>query len=160
EAIDDILAAMTLGRHVSQEGVLMLTLVGYASDHRLGEALALHLPRLNAETLKDLKARLDALPPSGAPARGLRYEEKFWLDWCGRKVKEAKDRESLLALLALASQEPEGQGGDAKERARAFLEACGGNADGVLKRAEEARPSYALMAKKLELPPDEFEKEL
>src|SRR5262249_48720498 len=44
-------------------------------------------------------------------------------------------------------------------KVRAFLEECGGTAAGVLKFAEETRSSYKLMAKKIELPPDQFEKE-
>ena len=46
-----------------------------------------------------------------------------------------------------------------RERGRAFLEECGGTLDGVVKMAEETRPSYRLVAKMLELPLDQFEKE-
>jgi hypothetical protein len=161
EAIDDILTGMTLGRHISQNGTLIVLYVGYAIEHRLSEALALNLPKLDAAMAKGLKTRLDALPPGGSSAQALRLEEKFGLDWFVRTVKETKDTESLLTILGplfhtegVARLSPE-------ERAngRAFLEACGGTTAGMLKMAEEVRPSYELMAKKLGLPPDEFDKE-
>ncbi len=43
-------------------------------------------------------------------------------------------------------------------KAREFIQACGGTGDGVVRFAEKVRPSYAFMAAKLDLPPDEFEK--
>jgi hypothetical protein len=159
EAVDDIIAAMTLARHVTRDGVLIMTVTGYGIEPRAIETLALDLPKLNAEALRDLKRRLEALSPGMTPAAALKFEERFGLDWFVRKVKAAKDNEGLLALLAFVSQEPEGKGGDARAKARAFLEACGGTAEGVVKFAEGTRPCYALMAKKLELPPDQFEKE-
>src|SRR5262249_33669257 len=43
---------------------------------------------------------------------------------------------------------------------RAFLRECGGTAEGIVKYAEEARPYYDRLAKKMELPPEQFEKEV
>jgi hypothetical protein len=155
EALSDIVAAMTLARHVSRDGPFFMVLHGYAIEHRMIETLALHLPKLDAKRIKDLKRRLDALPLGGRPATGMKFEEEFALDWFVRYVKEAKDKDSLLALLTRALDTP--------EKGRAFLAECGGSAEGVLKFAEETRRSYARMAKKLDLPPDqvatEFERE-
>jgi len=161
EAIDDVLAAMTLGRNISLDGTLMMVLFGYGVEPCVSETLALNLPRLNSKMIKNLKTRLDALAPGGRPATAMRTEEKSYLDWFVRKVKETKDKESLLALLTTLSQisEIEGKRGDPAESGRAFLEECGGTADGVLKCAEETRPYYAIMAQKLDLPLDQFEKE-
>ena len=76
-----------------------------------------------------------------------------------RKIKEQKDKESLLAFVtsfcSMRNDTPE----QSRERGRAFLEGCGGTADGVLRMAEETRPIYARTAKMLELPLDQFEKE-
>jgi len=158
EAIDDVIAAMTLGRHASMDGSLIAVLVGYNIESRTSEALALFLPRLDAKMIKDLKTHLDALPPGGSQATALLVCEEKTLEWFIRKVKEAKDKETLLAYLTLLGVT---EGKDARnpaEKARDFLEKCGGTADGVVKFAEETRPSYALLAKKLALPPDQFEK--
>jgi hypothetical protein len=140
-----------------------MVLVGYRVEPCVSETLARYLPRLNAKMIKDLKTRLDALPPGGRPATAMKTEEKSFLDWFVRSVKETKDQESLLALLSFVSRisESEGpsRGRDLAEKGRAFLAECGGTAEGVLKCAEETRPYYALMAKKLDLPLDQFEKE-
>jgi hypothetical protein len=162
EAMDDLLACMTLGRHVSHDGLLILLLVGYSIELRASETLALYLPKLDGKTIKDLKTRLGALPPSGSPAKAMQLEEKAGLDWFVRTVKETKDKESLLALLnPLFDSEGEGRPTPEERaaRGRAFFEKCGGTAAGVLKFAEEVRPSYALMANKLDLPVDQFDKE-
>jgi hypothetical protein len=158
EAVDDIVAGMTLARHTSRDGVNILLLSGYAVEHRMGEALAPDLPRLDAGMIRDLKKRLDALPPGGNAAASLRLEEKWALEWFIRKVKEAKDRDSLLAFLAGGLRES-GDDRAAAEKARAFLAACGGTAAGVVRFAEETRSSYERMAEKMDLPPDQFEKE-
>jgi hypothetical protein len=159
EAIDDVVAAMTLGRHVSLDGSLIAVLVGYSIEHRMGEVLALGLPRLDAKAIKDVQQRLAALPAGESPGAALRACEEKTLDWWIRKVQRTKDEGSLLDLLALVTKESEGKDRDPRARGREFLELCGGNADGVLKCAQEARPSYELMAKGLELPLDQFEKE-
>ena len=52
EAIEDIVDAMTLGRHVSQDGCLITVLFHYVIEHRMSETLALYLPKLDAEMIK------------------------------------------------------------------------------------------------------------
>jgi hypothetical protein len=148
DAIEDLVAALTLARHISREGVYVMLLAGYAIEHRASETLARYLPRLDAKPLRALQKRLEVLPPGGTAVTGLKLEEQFALDWFVRQVKEAKDRESLLALLGRAYDSP--------EKGRAFLKECGGTARGVLACAEQTRQSYALMAKKLALPPEQF----
>ncbi len=149
EAVNDIIAAMTLGRHSSHNGVYIMVIVGYAVEQRAIEALAQYLPKLDAASIKELRKRLDALPPMETLATALRTEEKWALDWLVQRVRETKDKEELLDLLNNVSS----QGG------AAFLAACGGNAAGVIKTAEEVRPSYALISLKLELPLVSLEEE-
>jgi hypothetical protein len=148
-AIEDIVAAMTMGRHLARDGLNIMVLVGYGIDQRAGEVLARYLPQLSETTVKELKKRLDALPSGGSPATSVKFEEKCALDWLIRRAKEAPGRESLLALVSDYGQGP--------EKCRAFLEACGGTAEGVIRFAEETRPSYQLMEKALDLPLDQFE---
>lgn len=163
EAIEDIVTAMTLARQISRDGTLDSLWAGYAIEHRMGDALALYLPRLDAKTIQALKKRLDALPPSGSVAAATMRMEQALLNWIVGEVKEAKDQESLLAFLSQLcgwkSESPEKN----RAKARAFLAECGGTAQGILKFAEEFRPSYAVIAKKLDLPPGqaikEFERE-
>ncbi len=162
EAIDDIIAAKTLGRQVSRDGSLIGVLVGYNNEGRTDDALAMFLPELDPGTIQGLKSRLDAFPEGGKPDAGLRRCEAKTLEWFIRRVKSAKDKESLVALLAplaVTSSQPEGTPRDSGEQGRALLEQCGGTADGVLKFAEATRSSYELLADKMALPLDQFEKE-
>jgi hypothetical protein len=158
EAIDDLVAALTLGHHVSLDGSLIGVLVGYAIEARVNETLATFLPRLDATLLAQLKNRLDAVPAGNRPALAIRQCEENTVDWVISRVKTAKDKESLVRLLTLIGISEE-KPGDVNAKARSFVEECGGSAEGVIKFAEEARPSYALMAKILDLPADQFEKE-
>ena len=157
-AIDDLLAAMTLGRHVSVDGSLIAVLVGYSIENRAIETLAVALPKIDAKTIKDVKARFDALPPFATEASALLACEKVTLDWFIRKVKETKDKEGLLAFLSWVGIS-EDKDRDSGGKAAAFLKECGGTAEGVVKFAVEALPSYDAMAKTLDLPLDDFEKE-
>src|SRR5262249_27227860 len=121
------------------------------------------LPKLDAKSVRDLTARLNALPPGGSVASATLRMEDTLLDWIVGEVREANDPESLLAFLTQLS----GFKGDAPEknraRGRALLEACGGTAPGVLKFAEQMRPSCAPLANALDRPPDqaagEFDRE-
>jgi hypothetical protein len=152
EAVDNLIDAMTLGRHISRDGPFFMLLTGYAIEHRAIETLALYLPKLDAKKIENLKARLDALPAGGKSATAMKYEEVFALDWFVRHVRATKDKDSLLALLTRAL--------DTREKARAFLAECGGSAERVLQSAEETLQAYARMAKQLDLPPDQVAKEL
>ncbi len=149
-ATKDILAAMTLGRHASLDGSLPSILADYAIERRLSETLALYLPRLDTRTMKDLKKRLDALPAGGSLATGVREEQILETGWFVCKVKEAKDKKSALALLSQIWDREDGP---------ALLEDCGGTPPGVVKYTEELRSWYPLLAKQMELPLDQFEKE-
>ena len=52
----------------------------------------------------------------------------------------------------------EGRDKDASGKARAFVEECGGTAEGIIRYVEETRPSYAIVAKQLDMPLEEFAK--
>jgi hypothetical protein len=153
EAVQDLLDAMTLSRHITLEGVNIMLIWGYSLENRVSQTLALYLPKLSAGMIKDLKRRLDALPRSETLAAALRIEEKCIEVSVVRKVKEAKDKESLLAFL---TQMLESEGRTDTEKGRAFLEACGGTADGVIGYAEAMRQSYGRMAKIQDLPLHDF----
>jgi hypothetical protein len=158
EACDDAVAALTLGHHASLDGSLIGVLVGYAIEGKVHEMLAVFLPNLDTRLLADLKQRLGSVPAGNRPSLAIRQCEENTVDWLISRVKGAKDKESLVALLAfvgLSNEKPS----DGNERARAFIQECGGSADGIIRFAEEARPSYALMPRILDLPPDQFKKE-
>jgi hypothetical protein len=151
-AVADIIAGMTLARHASRDSLLVMVLAGYAMEHRLGEALGAYLPRLDAKAIGDLQSRLATLPAGGTPAAGMLNEERFYVGWFVRQIKEADDKESLLSILVRLFESP--------QKGRAFLDECGGTADGILHFVDETRQAYARVAQKLDLPLDAFAKEL
>jgi hypothetical protein len=151
EAANDIVAAMTLSRHITLDGSLPSFLTSHASERRLSELLACYLPHLDAATLRHLKKRLSALPAVGSLADGVRQEQILETGWFVRKIKEAKDEASALAFLRSAWGSP--------EESRALVEDCGGTAAGVVKYTEELRTWYPTLAKRMDLPLDQFEKE-
>jgi hypothetical protein len=150
--VADILAAMTLSRHTTWDGSLPSLVTCYANERRLSETLALNLARLDAQTIKDLTKRLGALPAGGSLATGVRQEQLLESGWFVRKVREAKDRDSLLAFLGRMCN-------NSRDEGRALLDACGGTAAGVIKRTEEVRAWYPVLAKHMDLPLDQFAKE-
>lgn len=155
EAVDDAVDALTLGRHASGDGTLISVLVGIAVDQLVTDVLAEHLPELDAAALKKLAARLEALPPRETAAQAMRLgEEHGGLEWFIRQVKATKNKDQLLALL------DEMTAGDGPTKGKELLEACGGTAEGVIKYAEQTRPLYEIAAKKMDLPPDQFDEEM
>ena len=159
EAVDDITAALTLGRHISLTGTNLMLLVGFAIEHLAIETLAHDLPKLDAGLIKSLTKRLVALPTGMNTAMATESEETFFLDWFIRKAKGAKDKEALVTALDFINNEPEGKPRGSANRARAFIEECGGTPGGVLRLAEETRASYKRTVKMLSQPLDQFEKE-
>jgi RNA polymerase sigma factor (sigma-70 family) len=158
EAVEDIVAALVLARHVAQDGTLDSLWAGDQIERRMSAALALGLPGLDAGAVKELKARLGALPPGGSVATATLRMEEAMRNWIVGEVQEAHDRDSLLDFLSqlggFKSDAPEKN----RAKGRAILEACGGTAAGVLKVAEELRPGLAAMAKALDLPPDQIDR--
>jgi hypothetical protein len=153
EAAQDIIDAMSLSRHITLGGVNIMLIWGYSLENRASQALALYLPRLDAGMINDLKTRLDALPKSESLADAFRLEEKTVEISVIRRVKAARDKESLLASL---SRTLESEGRTSAEKGRAFLEECGGTAEGVIGYAEKMLQSYERMANSHDLPLDQF----
>src|SRR5262249_6432834 len=129
DAVGDLIAALAMSRQVSLDGSLLGVLVGYANEARVNETLARYLLRLDAGVVRELRKRLDALPAGNLPATALRTCEENTLDWFIHKVKAQKDLGWLGGLMSERGDSPEKQA----EKARAFLVACGGTTDGVLK---------------------------
>jgi hypothetical protein len=152
DAVEDLVAVLILGRHVSQDGYLVSILVRYAIEDRTANTLAVSLPHLNAAALKKLKSRLDHLPAGGSTAQAVRNEEKCGLDWLvratkqvERRGKEGEGREKVLAT-------------ENEDVVHEFVQKCGTTA-GVLKFGEAMRPWYAETAKAWNQPLDQFQKE-
>ena len=98
-----------LARRLVERGVRFVQLYHTEWDHHgtPGQTLTSDLDQVCrdidqpcAALIKDLKTRLDKLPPFTSQATMLRTCEEKTLDWFIREVKEAKDKDALLATLA------------------------------------------------------------
>jgi hypothetical protein len=158
DGLEDLIAAVALGRYVSQDGTLDSITAGYHIERRASETLARYLPRLDRGLLQELKTRLAGLPRSGSAAAATLRMEEALLDWIAGETRAARDKESLLAFLTQLC----GSKSDALEtnraRGRACLEQCGGTGEGVLKFVNDMRPRCAALANTLDLAPAEIEK--
>ena len=76
EAVDDIVAGMTLSRHCSLTGTNIMLLSGYAIEHRMIEAFALHIPKLDPKIIPGLKKRIATIPAGLSLADALETEEE------------------------------------------------------------------------------------
>jgi RNA polymerase sigma factor (sigma-70 family) len=159
DAIEDVLAALVLARHVSLDGTLDSLRAGQDIEQLLGETVALYLPRIDAGAIRALKKRLSALPASGSAAKATMRMADDLLNWIAGEVAEAPDRESLLAFLTQLRGDRRESPEKRQATGRAFLEECGGTAKSILRFLEQAKAGLARLAKTLELPPTRVEKE-
>ena len=150
-AVDDIVAALILGRQSSLDGSLIGVVNGYAIETHTYDALAAHLPRLKADVLRDLQSRFRSLPPGGRPALAMRDAEANTVEWIRGKVAATKDTDDLPKLVVELGIV---DGTDAAERsakAHALVEGCGGTKTGFLKYLDEMQGAYAIAAQKLDM---------
>jgi hypothetical protein len=151
EAAGDLLAAITLARHLSLDGSLASPLIAHALEQEPANLLAHHLPQLGEVELRRVAARLEALPPGASLADALLSHEKISRGTLTRSVRAARGRGDLITRLTALPMLGSG--------AADFLDSCGGTADGIVRRVEELRSRYAGWARRFALPPEQFEKE-
>jgi hypothetical protein len=77
QAIDDLMAAMTLARHAGRPGILITKLAEHAAMRPAMDLLAQHLPELPPRILHSLPQRLRQLPPSSTAAQIILGEKQF-----------------------------------------------------------------------------------
>jgi hypothetical protein len=107
KAIEDVLAAMRLGRQVSRDGVIVLIplLVDYAIEAQCIHALAMHLPKLDAKTRAELKAGLERLPKSRTLTDAMQGEKDVFWPWVMAEVQNPNPQKRLLELAGEISDE-------------------------------------------------------
>lgn len=98
KAIEDLLATMTLGRHLSREGVIVLIplLVDYAIEAVAIEKLAIHLPELDARTRANLKLQLADLPSLASLSKAMQGEKDVFLPWLLTELKKPNAKQNVL----------------------------------------------------------------
>jgi hypothetical protein len=99
EAIDDLAAAMTLGRHLGDDGLLIALLVDYAIEGRAIQVAARHLDELKPVELDDFAARIDRLPAATTMRRAIQVEKECYLDSFVRELSKPGGKERTAEVL-------------------------------------------------------------
>ena len=145
DAVGDLIATATLGRHITQDGTIIGVLLGYQIEERAYGVLCGWLRQLDNQALNLLRQSLDRLPPQASVADAVASEEQF-LDWA-LQLAESEQPGSLLRLCrSLTSSD---------EEAEAVLVA-GGRRGEFVRYLRATRPFYEEAQRIVELMPDDF----
>ncbi len=148
-AVDDLVASLVLARQCGLDGSMIGLLVEYSIENRANGTLAANLPRLNADGLKALQARLADLPPGSKPSLAMRNAEENTAIWLREKVRRTTQPEEMIKLfvdLGVFGNEK-----DPLAKARVLLKECGGTKEAVLKQLDDLQTVYAALAQILDL---------
>jgi hypothetical protein len=102
--VDDVIAALTLARHVGSDPAFISILVQYSMENYILQEVAPYLPRMDAAALSDLAARLESLPPRSSLKTAVLLDREYHLRWWMKRLQAVdKDRpEEFLKLLLSA----------------------------------------------------------
>src|SRR3954466_6031634 len=151
EARDDLLAAFTLARNISHDGVLISALVQIAMENILASVVAENFYQWKPETLQQIIAGFDAAPTRGTMQQTIAAEKTAFYAWYARKIRESvqdhpgdepKAVEEIRAMIARVS----GDGSPDFEFAERVIKAAAGTTAGVLKLVQEMEPLYDRVA--------------
>jgi hypothetical protein len=103
-ALDDLLATITMARHVSMGGMLIAQLVGFAVEQTtIGDAVRA-LPSLDPATLRAFGTRLDALPGPVSLADTIRAERDYMLESVCRESPEEYPEDHVALVRSFFDQ--------------------------------------------------------
>jgi hypothetical protein len=151
EAVDDLLTAITLARHLSVDGSLTSALVAYTLERGPVNILARHLPQLNSSQIEQVKSRYNSLPPSAKMSDVVLSHQKISRGMIMGLLEGAQERQEVIKRLTNLSAFREGG-------ATEFLDGCGGTVVGVREKVGQLTPHYLEWAGWFNLSPEEFEK--
>jgi hypothetical protein len=148
--VNNLLAAMTLARHVS-DPIMICQLVDYSMESHAGEAIALMLPMLDAATVKKVAERLDSLPAAAKLEKTIVTERDFFGGWAIRWLKEMehngeRDIRGKVRELLVGSE-------DTAEVLKLVDDA---SAKRLVEALESLKPFYEEQRRLVALPRDQF----
>ena len=100
DAIDDIVMAFTLGRHVGRDAILISLLVDYSIERMALETVASHLQSLDADELSILADKLGKSPERPTVAQAVAAEKELLGGWVIRILQKPDGKEQLFALFS------------------------------------------------------------
>jgi hypothetical protein len=143
EAIEDIAAVMTLARHVGQDSILISLLVDYAIEAMALETVAAHLPSLDADQLKNLSEKLDALPHLPTVSQAVQGERDLFIESIIRVLAEPDGKQRLVVMFNLSDDDEYGIVKAPREE--------------LLAGFQQMRGFYDRLAEAVSLPPEQAE---
>lgn len=147
-AVDALAAALRLGRHISALRLYIANLVSVATNYRVFDAAAVHLPDLKRETLRSFLASLESLPKAATFAEAV-IEEKYYLDKLRASVRKVRQGDLEAARKALKEAFLD------EEDVKTVMDAAGNSVNGLLKLIDETDPVFEEMSKMAALPLEE-----
>jgi hypothetical protein len=166
EARDDLLAAFTLTRNVSRDGVLVSAMVQMAAETLLESIVAENFFQWQPETLQQIADGFDAAPARGTVAQCIPAERHSFHDWLLRKVQELQqanggnEARTVERLSELFARVGGGEAGPDKDFAARLIKAGGGTTEGVLRLIRELAPMYDKVTVLMNLPHGPFEEQM
>ena len=165
EALHDWLAAFTLARNVSSDGVLISAMVQMAGENLLESVVAENFFQWQPEILQHVILALDVAPARGTVAQCIPAERHSFHDWYLRKIGElqqasAGNQAEALERLGNLFARADGEGQPNKEFAARVLKAGGGTTEGVLGLVRELGPLYDKVTVLMNLPHGPFEEQM
>jgi hypothetical protein len=165
EAREDWLAAFTLARNLSRDGVLVSAMVQMASESLLESVVAENFFQWHPETLQQIVSGLDAAPVRGSVAQCIPAEKHSFHDWLLRNVEGlqqtgAGDERATVERLSKLFARLSGEGDPDTEFATRVIKAGGGTIEGVVRLIKELPPMYDKVAALMDLPHGAFEEQM
>jgi hypothetical protein len=141
EAIEDIDAVLTLGRHCSTDEIIISLLVDYAIEQVAIETAATSLPSLDTDQLEALAQRLEALPPQPSMFDAVVAENEMYVGWLRRLLSTEDGKTELIKLFDSMAKDAVD---DIRKHSREEL----------LEAVKQLQGFYDRLAKVIALPPD------
>jgi len=170
EAVEDLLAAFVLGRHISTDGTLISALVQIAMEAIIGNFVAENFHYFSPESLKRLSDGIEASPARGTIAQSMRVESKSFYGWFSSKIRETRARhggdeqqtmsEIRSLLVKMTTEEGSKSGEGSTTTADEIIAGAGGTSEGLLSYLAEGGKFYDEVIELANTPYDEFQRRI
>lgn len=165
EAVQDLLAAFVLGRHVSTDGTLISAMIQIAIENMVAEFAALNFHYFSPESLKRLSDGIEASPPRGTIARSTQVEAEALYGWFARKIREiraqhAGDEHKTMADIRSLLVKTTTEEGASTTTADDIIAAAGGTSERLLDYIGEGAKLYDEFILLAHLPYREFQQQI
>ena len=98
-ALETLGNTLLMARCLGEDQILISLLVQYAIEHMVIDVLAQKLTDLDAAHLDALTERLDGLPKGGSLRAAFEFEQRIYVGWARRAVRESKDDAQAVQTL-------------------------------------------------------------